>query len=476
MTKRSKIFTFNFMGGIIAPGPLLQLLNIATDCRATKIRLGLRQQLIIEIPEDHSTRFTKTCTQQDIQPSTTPNLVSSYFADGLVSQSSWLSEGIYKDIFALFDYTPTLKINICDSQQTFVPLFTGHINWIISAGKHFWHLYLRLPGTSRLYAWPELIYTTHIPLLSKAVETHMQEGCSLEEIYLLIRQNYTYISQPREEELSLPAFHLPYYEGFNKANDTYWLGIYRRDEIFPVAFLKEICTICLETHIGQLYATPWKSVIIKNINPVHRSLWDYILGKHGINVRHAANELNWQVEDNCEDGLILKRHIIRYFDKADTRTYGLCFSIRIRKPESLFGSIVVRRQGNRQSSDLKYLQRYDILHTGNFDANNTQLVLFREGVTKEQLGPYIVALCRQFYELRSNQDVLSDYLAAQQLATVASPALQAAFQCRDCFTVYDPEVGDSAQGIAPGTGFGELPEDYCCAVCGAPLSNILPVP
>ncbi len=39
--------------------------------------------------------------------------------------------------------------------------------------------------------------------------------------------------------------------------------------------------------------------------------------------------------------------------------------------------------------------------------------------------------------------------------------------CDICGFVYDPVVGDPAAGIAPGTAFDDLPEDYECSVCGA---------
>lgn len=35
-----------------------------------------------------------------------------------------------------------------------------------------------------------------------------------------------------------------------------------------------------------------------------------------------------------------------------------------------------------------------------------------------------------------------------------------------CGYVYDEEIGDEAMGIAPGTPFAELPEDWVCPVCG----------
>lgn len=475
MAKLTHTFPINFTGGIISPGYLLELLETASAAQATHIRFGLRQQILVDIPDKYVGDFKSHCAEKQIRFANTPNIMSSYPAAGIFIQNSWLSEGIYKDVFNLFDYAPSLKINICDSQQTFVPLFTGHINWISSSHLHYWHLYIRVPGSQQLFAWPELIYTNNIAAVSKQVEAALSKGFPPEQVYAQVKETLMYICRARDKAPDLPAFHLPYYEGFNKYDNSYWLGIYRRDEDFPIPFLKEVCTICLETRTGQLYATPWKSLIIKNIDATHRKLWDYILGKHGINVRHAANELNWQVEDNCEDGLILKRHIIRYFDTADVRTYGLCFSVRINRPASLFGTVVIRKQENKHGSKLKYMQRYDVLYTADYNANSAQLLLYREGVSKEHLGPYIVALCKTFYEQHSEANVLQHYVQEQQSLVNVPVTAKQVYQCPHCLTVYDETAGDTEQGVAAGTPLADLPADYTCFTCETPLREFVKI-
>lgn len=40
------------------------------------------------------------------------------------------------------------------------------------------------------------------------------------------------------------------------------------------------------------------------------------------------------------------------------------------------------------------------------------------------------------------------------------------YVCTVCGYVYDPEVGIPEEGIAPGTAFEDLPEDFVCPVCG----------
>ena len=45
------------------------------------------------------------------------------------------------------------------------------------------------------------------------------------------------------------------------------------------------------------------------------------------------------------------------------------------------------------------------------------------------------------------------------------------YTCIVCGYVYDPEHGDPDRGIAPGTSFDDLPEDWECPVCGAPVMD-----
>jgi rubredoxin len=43
--------------------------------------------------------------------------------------------------------------------------------------------------------------------------------------------------------------------------------------------------------------------------------------------------------------------------------------------------------------------------------------------------------------------------------------------CTICDYVYDPALGDPGNGIAPGTSFEDLPDDWVCPLCGAPKSE-----
>ncbi|MFI3249774.1 MAG: rubredoxin [Eubacteriales bacterium] len=40
------------------------------------------------------------------------------------------------------------------------------------------------------------------------------------------------------------------------------------------------------------------------------------------------------------------------------------------------------------------------------------------------------------------------------------------YLCAPCGYEYDPELGDPDNGVAPGTLFKEIPEDWLCPICG----------
>ncbi|MBR5863087.1 MAG: rubredoxin [Alistipes sp.] len=40
-------------------------------------------------------------------------------------------------------------------------------------------------------------------------------------------------------------------------------------------------------------------------------------------------------------------------------------------------------------------------------------------------------------------------------------------RCIPCGWIYDPAKGDPDNGVAPGTPFEEVPEDWSCPICGA---------
>ncbi|MGO3108377.1 MAG: rubredoxin [Sphingobacterium sp.] len=259
------------------------------------------------------------------------------------------------------------------------------------------------------------------------------------------------------------SFKLPYYEGFNTYHDKLWLGIYRRNEDFSMALLKDICMICQETRIAQLYTTPWKSLIIKDICTKDRPLWDSLLDKHRINLRHALNELNWQLGDLCNESLKLKQMLVQYLNQLDVRTYKLCFGIKIKSQTGVWGSVIISRSDQNESGHL-----YKVEHTVDFDPNSKKLLSFREKIPLEHLGSVLLDICEYFY-LNQQKELAEKSLPRETREKQVSDKV--IHQCSRCLTVYDAAWGDPQQGVEKGVPFDRLSNTYRCSLCGAQKSE-----
>jgi len=40
------------------------------------------------------------------------------------------------------------------------------------------------------------------------------------------------------------------------------------------------------------------------------------------------------------------------------------------------------------------------------------------------------------------------------------------YKCTVCGHVYDPLTGDPDSGVAPGTAFEDIPDEWVCPICG----------
>jgi rubredoxin len=52
----------------------------------------------------------------------------------------------------------------------------------------------------------------------------------------------------------------------------------------------------------------------------------------------------------------------------------------------------------------------------------------------------------------------------------AKESIMQKWRCTICGYVYDPELGDTGNGVSPGTLFEALPEHWVCPVCGVDKS------
>lgn len=96
--------------------------------------------------------------------------------------------------------------------------------------------------------------------------------------------------------------------------------------------------------------------------------------------------------------------------------------------------------------------------------------------------PYKCVVCGYIYDPERGEphqsivpgtaftDLPADYACpvcgAGKTAFEALAARSGRYLCVVCGYTYDPERGEPKNGIAPGTAFQDLPDDYICPVCG----------
>jgi len=58
-------------------------------------------------------------------------------------------------------------------------------------------------------------------------------------------------------------------------------------------------------------------------------------------------------------------------------------------------------------------------------------------------------------------------------ASVLTEGKPKKYQCTICGFIYDPDEGDPHAGIAPGTAFEDIPDDWTCPICGVSKKDFI---
>ncbi|MEO0472118.1 MAG: rubredoxin [Bacteroidota bacterium] len=464
-------------GGVLSPSEMKQIIELAEQMGLKTLHFGSRQDIIFP-------NVTNLADYQHVFPSLTmeyvadrqyQNIVSSYVSADIFPATSWLGGATYLNILESFDYEPKLEINIVDSLQQLVPLFTGQINFIASEEEDYWYVYLRLPHWDSIQLYPVLIYTWDIAKVAEVIEQAYKDVSNAEELFEEINHEIDTNNRTISKALNVSFNVFPYYEGMNKMSiDRYWLGLYWRNNQYDLRFLKAMCDLCLESRIGKICLTPWKSLIVKGIPAQDKLAWEKLLGRFGINVRHSSLELNWHLPVADEDALELKRYIVRNFDQNDISTYGLTFGVKSHYGLN-FTSIVVEKNpvpSIVQAYDIR--PTYNVLYGEKFNPNLRKYITYAQDVDKIELPGLLMELSQLYFEQLGENDVVEDESKSLEPSKPDEGVeILNVWQCRACLTIYDSRYGDPRQGIEPGRLFEGLAADYCCPVCSAPKTSFV---
>lgn len=464
---KSKLQRIFIKGGILSPGELKQIIRMAERLGLSTIKFGSRQDILFpykesnkEITDQYPNFLIDSSPKRNYQ-----NILCSYVSADIFPATPWLKGSTYLYILEQFRFNPTLKINITDPKQQLVPLYNGHLNFIASESEDYWHLNLKLPNWESEVVFPVLIYSWDIPKIAEAIEEFYEETTDINLLFDLINEKIETNSRSIEKTLDVPFHPFPYYEGMNKLDiNDYWLGLYWRNNEYDLAFLKEFCDFCLESSVGKICITPWKSFIIKGINKKYKLNLEKLLGKKGINIRHSSLELNWHLPVDDKEALELKKFIVGNFDQNDISTYGLNFSIYEKENnETYFTSAVIEKnQVSTIIKEYKVKSTYNVLYCKNFNPNTREYLVYAQNVDKMELPGLLMELSKLYFEKLGEEEADSDKKLNKE------PKIEKeVYQCNECLTVYDSDYGDLNFNIEAGTPFKNLPSDYKCSVCDA---------
>jgi len=460
-------------GGVISPGELREIVNMSLNQGLKSISFGSRQDIIF--PEGLAGIDKEKMEKHHFvypDEKSGNNIVSSYVSTDIFTNTPWLTGNKFLYILEQFKEQPKLKVNITDPKQQLVPLFTGHINFVASHHEDYWFMYIRLPQWDKMEMYPVLIYSWNIAEVYYAIEKILiEEPDTADMIFQLVNDSLDTNNRTIDQALQLPFYPFPYYEGMNKLGiDQYWLGLYWRNNLYDLEFLKEMCDLCFDCKIGKICITPWKSFIVKGIPKDRKLDWEKFLGKKGINVRHSLLELNWHLPVATDWALNLKTFLVRTLDQYDVSTYGLTFGIsEYNRDGHYFTSIVVEKNETPKALEsIKIRATYNVLYAKNFDPNTKEYIVLAQDVDKQELPAILIELSKKYFE-----DLGNTVLEVNSPTVKKEVQETDIHQCSECLTLYNSEYGDVTQGIEKGVLFKDLPEEYCCSLCEAPKNNFL---
>ncbi|WP_089686939.1 rubredoxin [Catalinimonas alkaloidigena] len=475
MTTSEQLVRVFVKGGILSPGDFRKILEVAQHLGFDYFHLGSRQDILFPVPDPEAEGVIDALRdlplEYELNQKVNQNIVSSYVSLDVMPSTKWLASHIYHYVLDTFDYQPQEKINLVDPMQSMVPLFTGNINFIASQFDNYWYLYIRYSELDPLpWCAPDLIYGFDLAKVARAIEQLNPRSRTLTapEIYRRVQEQVTFNTREIQAPLTFPEPTFPYYEGMNRTQEgKYWLGLYWRNNCFYVDFMRALCDLCLETNVGKLSLTPWKSFIVKGIAEKDRVIWEKLLGKNGINVRHSSLELNWHLPVLNQEALELKKYFVRMLDQQDISTYGLTFTVKTQAHKILFTSVVIEKNPKATPDDP---DAFNVLYARDFNPNTFEYFTYARRVSKEIVPSLLIELSKQYY------DQLDAHKKGAEKAPTAQKSLNKRFRCRHCLNIYDEAYGDALNHIAPETPFADVPDTYQCPVCGSPKADYEEVP
>ena len=109
---------------------------------------------------------------------------------------------------------------------------------------------------------------------------------------------------------------------------------------------------------------------------------------------------------------------------------------------------------------------YDILCAKDFNPNERTGYAFSTNNPKFLLAEQLRRAVLSYYRYHGKEEEIVVATNGKKEGGIIERRAELVFQCKKCLTVYDERIGDPENGIDPDTSFDQLPDNFCCSVCG----------
>jgi rubredoxin len=135
----------------------------------------------------------------------------------------------------------------------------------------------------------------------------------------------------------------------------------------------------------------------------------------------------------------------------------------------------VRRKPLIRLGRFGFLYLYDILCAKDFNPNERTGYAYSKGNPKFLLAEQLRRAILSYYKYRTDKKEEEIVIPGMKKILITVEKEDIVYQCKNCLTVYDEQVGEPENGIDPGTFFKDLPSTYSCCVCDATKDNFVAV-
>ena len=445
---------------INSPGGFFTPKDLQHCARAAKnhgLYFGQRQNIIIpDVSFKHSElqKLSDSISSEDYYNHTN-NIVCSHAAGGLAENNDWAYlNDAYLEILSQIHSPPKLKVNLCSREQSLFPIFSGQLNFITAEEEGYWHLVVNVSNKRQLL--PFLFRSNQVHRVIELIDEYNRPGTPLDSEQIMTPLSQQLIIDSQQQELELYAKHPSDYEGFQQMrNGKFSLNIFSNHKIWDPRFVSELCDMASKQGLGRIYLTAGRSLLLKHIEENLCFEWQNLIGRYNITLRHSEQDLSWIVPAEKRELVHIKEKIIQRLHAGGLSFQGLYIALDPAEFEC-GAQIIIRSQ---KQAD-KYT--YQVFHKQDFDYRRNLFLCDGNDLNFEQLLVLLYSLRKMFFQHSSRQNIV----VMQALQTRDNIEQETSvYQCPNCLTQYHEKVGQPHIGVAAGTTFIQLPDDWACELC-----------